>query len=104
MYLFKGKRDTFDNPEWNFRDIGIQWFLEFGNTGSKCCMIFLLFQIYGIRDIVDPLPGPHKHYRLPLCTLSNTEQQFSLAYSFLIFPSDTRGYKATSCMASLRTP
>ena len=31
---FKGIRDSFKILEWNFRDIGIQKFLDFGDTYS----------------------------------------------------------------------
>ena len=63
MHLFKGERDTFENFEWNFRDIGIQRFLNFGDTCSKCYMILgILFNIIsGIRDTRDPLPRPQKY-------------------------------------------
>ena len=30
MRLFKGIRDIFENFEWNFSDIGIQRFMDFG--------------------------------------------------------------------------
>ena len=55
MHLFKGIRDTFENFEWNFRDIGIQRLMDFGDTCSKCYMILgILFQIFsGIWDIGD---------------------------------------------------
>ena len=34
VHLFKRIRDTFENFEWNFRDIGIQRFLDFVGTCS----------------------------------------------------------------------
>ena len=39
MHLFKGIHDTFENFEWNFRDIGIQRFLDLGDICSKSYMI-----------------------------------------------------------------
>ena len=54
MHLFKRIWDTFENSEWNFRDIGIQSFLDLGIF--VCYMsLGILFQIFpGIRDIGDP--------------------------------------------------
>ena len=55
VHLFKRKWDIFENFEWNFRDIGIQRFLDLGDICSKCYMILdIFFQIFsGIRDIGD---------------------------------------------------
>ena len=39
VHLFNGIRDTFENFEWNFRDIGIQRLIDFGDTCSECYMI-----------------------------------------------------------------
>ena len=35
MHLFKGIWDTFENFEWNFIDIGVHRFLDFGDTCSN---------------------------------------------------------------------
>ena len=34
VFRYTGILDTFGNFEWNFMDIGIQWFLGFGDTCS----------------------------------------------------------------------
>ena len=39
MHLFKGIRDTFENFVWNFRDIGIQRFLDFVDAFSEYYMV-----------------------------------------------------------------
>ena len=56
VHLFKGIWDTFENFEWNFRNIRIQRFLGFSDTCSKCCMVLgILFQIFsGILGTGDP--------------------------------------------------
>ena len=56
MHLFKGIQDTFENFEWDFRDTGIQKFLDFRDICSKCYFILgiLLKIISGIRDTGDP--------------------------------------------------
>ena len=62
MHLFKGIQDTFENFEWNFRDIGIQRFLDFWR--------YLFKMLYDFKDTFqnnfsdtgywgNPLPGPH---------------------------------------------
>ena len=58
MHLFKGIWDTFENFEWNVRHTGIQRFLDFWDTFSKCYMILgILFKIIsGILGTL--LPGP----------------------------------------------
>ena len=45
--------------EWDFRDIGLQRFLDFVDICLKCYMILgISFQIFlGIRDIGDPAPS-----------------------------------------------
>ena len=61
--IFKGILDSFEILERNFRDIGIQKFLDFGDTYSILYMIILgiLFKIIsGIQDNRDPLPEPHE--------------------------------------------
>ena len=56
--LFKGIRDTLKILN---GILGIQRLMFFGGTCSKCYMILgILFRIFsGVRDIGDPLPGPH---------------------------------------------
>ena len=36
VHLFKGIQYTFEIFEWNFRDIGIRWFRDFGDTCTNC--------------------------------------------------------------------
>ena len=50
VHLFKGVWDTFENFEWNFRDIGIQRFLDLGDICSKCYMILGIFFSNIFRD------------------------------------------------------
>ena len=56
MHLFKGIRDTFENFEWNFRDVGLQRLIDFGDTCSKCYTVLgILFQIFsGIMGTPPP--------------------------------------------------
>ena len=62
-------RDTFEHFEWNFRVIGIQRFLDFGDTFSNCYIILgILFKISaGIQAIGDPLSGPQNSLVSILC-------------------------------------
>ena len=60
VHIFKGIPDTFESFEWNFRDIGIRRFLDFGVTCTNYYTILRIlskyFQGYGILGT--PLPGP----------------------------------------------
>ena len=65
VHLFKGTQNTFENFEWSSRDIGIQRFLDFGDTCSKCYMIlgilskyFKRYRIFTEPPPPPPLPGP----------------------------------------------
>ena len=48
-HLFKGIWDSFGKTEWNFRNIGIQSFLDSEDACSKCYMILGTFSKY-FRD------------------------------------------------------
>ena len=52
--LFKGIWDTFENFEWNFRDIRIQRLLNFRDICSLCYMILRIF-----FEIISGIPGGH---------------------------------------------
>ena len=56
VHIFKGIRNTFEHFEWNVWDIGIQRFLDFGDTCAKCYVILgIHFQIFSrICDIGNP--------------------------------------------------